>query len=164
MAEKVGNASGAIDCPADDPAKGLEVLDSDWEEMDLGDGGDVIVVGPMKMGQIRAFMKEATVLLPAIGKAFRGAHQQGGIEIDVQEVMDIDQDAFYKAIAIAGGISMERLDGLMPDAFARLVAKVFAANLDFFAQKLPSVLEQAAVRVGGAWKRLNAAGTTPSSV
>lgn len=166
MAEKIGNVEdGADNGPVEvvrDGTEGLELFDSEESEMDLKDKQPKITISPMNMGQIRAFMKEAATILPALQLMFADGVKKGAVDVPLKALTDLDGDSFYRCIAVAAGIDMKRLDGLMPDVFAQLTAKVLAVNLDFFAQRLPDVLAGAADTITGAWNRLKSVGSTAS--
>lgn len=138
------------------PEEGLEILaEADSHEIVLSDG-QTYTIGPMKMRQLREFLKAGSVIVPIV------QHQlQNGGEFNFTEIMEKDGDATMQAMAVATNMTVEKLDNMMPDDFARIVAQVVVVNLDFFTRTLPRVIAEEAERVKRAIKK-STAGLTPS--
>ena len=142
MAEK-------IDPPAQDKevlsqADGLDELDilgTESAELTLSDRR-VITIAPMKMKQVREFMKVGSKFLAplqaALGK--KGKSGEAAPEVDLQAIAAIDQEAFMQCVSIGSGLSVDELDELFPNDFVLIVGKIMVMNLDFFAQTMPMVL------------------------
>lgn len=146
MAEKL-ERSGGKDAPvADevDAVQELEVFGPEIEELEFGALGK-ITVRPLKMGQIRKFTQMGKELLPAVFTMAETMKRTG--DIDISQLGVIAGEQFFDIVGLAINRKAEELDEMDPDDFARLVAKILVVNMDFFAQKLPKVLEAAAVSV-----------------
>jgi len=120
-------------------------------------GGETLILTPLKVGQIPAFLRE-------IGPVLQ--HLRGDT-IDWFNLFAAHGESLLAAIAIATKKPPGWIDALDADEALVLAAKVIEINADFFTRtvlpRLNGLFGNLSEQVGGSLQKAAPAGSTPSS-
>jgi len=100
-------------------------------------GGDTLEITPLKVGE-----------LPAFARAVRPLAAQLTADPDWLRLLSEDGEALLLALAIACRRPPDWVAALGVDEAIRLAEAVFAANTDFFIQRVVPTITQMSTRVG----------------
>lgn len=138
------------------PEDGLEVLGPDPEELQTSQGP--VMIGPMKMRQIKVFITHAKKFMPLLQEQMKLG------EVSLTSLMAVDSDEFDLALAAACDKPLKWLRELTADEYIRVTTKVLVVNTDFFVRTLPLALGGAELSIMNAVVRLVQGGLGPSNV
>ena len=114
--------------------------------------GEPLVIKPLKVGQMPAFLRAITPVMQQIG----------GDGIDWLALFGERGDDLLTAVSIAVGKPRAWVDALDADQAILLAAKVIEVNADFFTRTVMPRLDGLIARTG-ATAAMATAGSTPSS-
>ena len=114
--------------------------------------GEPLVIKPLKVGQMPAFLRAITPVMQQIG----------GDGIDWLALFGERGDDLLTAVSIAVGKPRAWVDALDADQAILLAAKVLEVNADFFTRTVMPRLDGLIARTG-ATAAMATAGSTPSS-
>jgi hypothetical protein len=142
MAEKISSAEAEAlrdpkpssrDAGGLPPEDGLEILGSEPEALMTSIGP--VSIAPMRMGQVKRFIKVADRIVPKL----QAQLEKDDGTLDIAGIYTGNEQEFMEAVEVACGLTPEQQDEMLPDEYLRVVTKIIVVNLDFFARTLPTV-------------------------
>jgi hypothetical protein len=116
-------------------------------------GGETIILKPLKVGQIPAFLR-------AIGPVLQQLRSE---TIDWLALFGVHGESLLNAIAIATAKPQAWVDALDADEALALAAKVIEINADFFTRTVLPRLNELFAQVGDRVQQAVPAGSMPSN-
>lgn len=107
--------------------------------------GETIELGPLRLEQLSPFITASRGIIGRVAFAagLLGDAEPVAVGAMILDLLEQDSLAFAKAMAIVTGREPEWIAGGTLDEVANLVEAVVALNRDFFARRLPALLQAA---------------------